>query len=172
MVQREESRRSVMNTQPHEPEETKAFAIRHPKPNPNLSTANRGDLTVLLKCEHYKREGHKEEDCWFLHPELRPRGRGRGGGVNFKNFRRQGELREERKEKRVLGAKYEKTEASRVHSNPAPSQSQIGQPSHLSQDQMWQMMQQLTMLLNQNSSKNFGIAANFTSNFSQKKLDF
>jgi hypothetical protein len=162
-----------MNTQPHELEETKAFAIRHPKLNPNLNTANRGDLTILLRCEHYKREGHKEENCWFLHPELRPKGRGMGGGgVNYKNFRRQGELREERKEKRVLGAIGEKIEPSRVHSNPAPSQSQIGQPSHLSQDQMWQMMQQLTMLLNQNSSKNSGIAANFTSNFSQKKLNF
>jgi hypothetical protein len=56
MVQREDSRRTVMNPQTHEPEETKAFVSRYQKSNPNFGTT-RGDLALL--CEHCKREGHK-----------------------------------------------------------------------------------------------------------------
>jgi hypothetical protein len=74
-----------------------------------------------------------------------------------------------KEEKKVLGVISEKVEQTQIQSNPtqsnpAPTQpSQIGQPS---QDKMWHMKQQLTMILNQNNSKNFGIAINFTSNFS------
>jgi hypothetical protein len=62
MVQREESRRFMMNTKSHEPGETKIFAIRHPKPNSKLDVVNEGYQT-FLRCDHCKREGHKEEDC-------------------------------------------------------------------------------------------------------------
>jgi hypothetical protein len=62
MVQREESRRTVMNPQSHEIEETKAFTFCHqkPNPNPNFSTTQ-GDRT-LLRCEHGKRDGHQQEE--------------------------------------------------------------------------------------------------------------
>jgi hypothetical protein len=111
MVQREESKRSMMNTQPHKLDETKTFAIRQPKPNPNFSTMNWGNQ-ILLKCEHYKSEGHKEEDCWFLHPELGPKGRGRGGEGDD-NFKISGDGRSREKskknDKRILGAISEET---------------------------------------------------------------
>jgi hypothetical protein len=80
MVQREESRRTMMNPQSYKQEKTKAFTFRYQKPNHNPNFGiTRGYLT-LLKCEHYKSEGHQQEDCWFLHPKLRPKERGRGGG--------------------------------------------------------------------------------------------
>jgi hypothetical protein len=170
MVQREESRRNVMKRQSQQPEETRAFVIRQPKPNPNFDATDSGDQILLLKCSHCKREGHREEEYWFLHPELRSKGRGRGGR-SYKNYRRQGELYEEpRREKRVLGAASEKADPTRTQIAPTPNQSnqplQIGQPP--SQDQMWQMVQHLTMMYNQNNSKNTRMTINFTSKFSQK----
>jgi hypothetical protein len=45
MVQREELRRTVMNPQAHEPEETKVFISHYQKLNPNFSIT-RGDLAL------------------------------------------------------------------------------------------------------------------------------
>jgi predicted nucleic acid binding AN1-type Zn finger protein len=103
---------------------------------------------------------------------LRPKGRGRGGGGGYKGgFRRQGESREEpRREKRILGAASD-TNHTQAHEALAPNSStpQIGEPDR---DQMWHLMQQLSMMLKQNSStntsKNSGIVVNFTSKFSQQ----
>jgi hypothetical protein len=149
MVQREESRRTVMNPQSHEIEENKAFTFRHqePNPNPNFGTTRR-DRT-LLRCEHCKREGHQQEECWFLHPELRPKGRGRGGGGGgFKGGKwRQGEQYEERYNKRVLGATNERgsEKVERVTANPSPQikDTSVGMRS----DPMRQLMEQLSVML-------------------------
>jgi hypothetical protein len=66
--------------------------------------------------QDYKREGHKEEVCWFLHLELRPKGRGRGGGYRGGRWRQE-EQREEKKVKRILGATNERVK--RVEHNPS-----------------------------------------------------
>jgi len=54
---------------------------------------------------------------------------------------------------------------TRAQATPASNPtSQVGEPS---QDEMWHLMQQLSMMLKQNSSKNFDIIVNLTSKFSQ-----
>jgi hypothetical protein len=137
MVQREELRRTVMNPQAHEPEETKVFISRYQKLNPNFSIT-RGDLA--LWCEHCKREGHKQEDCWFLHPELKPKKRGRDGGRGYISwFKRQWEPWEEPKKKKGFGAASESVDHTRAQATPASNPtSRIGEPD---QDQMWHLMQ-------------------------------
>jgi hypothetical protein len=70
MIQREESRRVVMNTQTPETEEAKAFAA-YRSFNANPRPATRGDQGI-----HY--EYYKKEECWCLHPHLRPKGIRRG----------------------------------------------------------------------------------------------
>jgi hypothetical protein len=50
--------------------------------NPNF----KGKSTTQIKCTHYKQLGHKQEACWFLHPELRP-----AGWVERSNESRKGE---------------------------------------------------------------------------------
>jgi hypothetical protein len=62
------------------------------------------------------------------------------------------------------------TDHTQAHEAPAPNSTpQIGEPGR---DQMWHLMQQLSMMLKQNSStntsKNSGIVVNFTSKFSQQ----
>jgi hypothetical protein len=102
---------------------------------------------------------------------LTPKGRGRGGGGGYKGgFQRQGESREEpRREKRILEATSD-TYHTQAHEAPAPNSTpQIGESGR---DQMWHLLQQLSMMLKQNSStntsKNSGIVVNFTSKFSQQ----
>ncbi|KAJ3702442.1 hypothetical protein LUZ61_006147 [Rhynchospora tenuis] len=73
MIEQEESRRIAMN--PLLPSgENQAYTTRRP---PKSTTT-----TTTPFCDHCNREGHGREDCWVLHPHLKPvRGRGRGGGV-------------------------------------------------------------------------------------------
>jgi hypothetical protein len=98
---------------------------------------------------------------------LRPKGRGRGGGGGgFKGGKwRQGEQCEEMKNKRVLGATNERgsEKVKWVTANPSP---QIKETTSSSRsDPMKQLMEQLSMMLKQNSKKNSGMAANMCLNY-------
>jgi gag-polypeptide of LTR copia-type len=75
MVQREESRRKLMNPQVTSEPESQAFATtnRHR----DASSGTRGASST--RCDNYKKEGHVRSGCWFLYPELRPKHRDKGG---------------------------------------------------------------------------------------------
>jgi DNA repair exonuclease SbcCD ATPase subunit len=67
MIQREESRQVVMNTQTPKTEEAKTFAVYRIF-NANPRPAVRGDQGI--RCEYCKKEGHEKEECRCLHPHL------------------------------------------------------------------------------------------------------
>jgi hypothetical protein len=46
-----------------------ALIARHER-NPNF----KGKSIAQAECAHCKQLGHKQETCWFFHPELRPVG--------------------------------------------------------------------------------------------------
>jgi hypothetical protein len=113
----------------------------------------RGAQTVW--CEHCKLNGHKKDDCWFLHPHLRPKGPKKQGGD-----RRQGSDLNEKRRKGLSPKIKEKGEwvSERVESTSAfkgPSSNET-QTYH-----MRQLMKQLSLLLIKNSEqKTFGISIN------------
>jgi hypothetical protein len=53
---------------------TKTFVKQHNRHNPRSDTSK--------KCDHCKKERHTKDECWFLHPELRPQGQRRRRDVN------------------------------------------------------------------------------------------
>jgi hypothetical protein len=55
--------------------------------NPSSRPKTKGDQTLV--CDHCKFRDHRKDECWFLHPHLRPVGSRRKGG-------RQGERQGER----------------------------------------------------------------------------
>jgi hypothetical protein len=69
-VEGEEIRRAVMKSQPIDDSESKALAIANKNFNPR-SEILRGQ--TLIRCEFCKKEGHSKEECWYLHPNLRPK---------------------------------------------------------------------------------------------------
>jgi hypothetical protein len=70
MVEREEIRRVVMGQHLTCNPEAKVFATL--SRNPNSRPETKGDQTLV--CDHYKHRGHRKDECWFLHPHLRPVG--------------------------------------------------------------------------------------------------
>jgi gag-polypeptide of LTR copia-type len=80
MVQREESRRTLMNPHPALELESQAFTAHHR--NHSFKGEIRGAATA--RCDNCKKEGHSRDACWFLYPELRPKRKDRGGGDRTK----------------------------------------------------------------------------------------
>jgi hypothetical protein len=103
-----------MNTQTPKTEEAKAFAA-YRSFNANPRPAVRGDQGI--RCEYCKKEGHKKEECWCLHPHLQPKGP-RKGGFNKGSDRRQGEksYREEKEEKKGYAVRGEGAESTQKQS--------------------------------------------------------
>ncbi|XP_078169457.1 uncharacterized protein LOC144563864 [Carex rostrata] len=85
MIDREETRRTIMVAQPLENLETKAFAAMA-RPNPSYRTKVRGDQAGV-KCNHCRREGHRKDQCWFFHRHLRPKWQKKGGASDRKGER-------------------------------------------------------------------------------------
>jgi hypothetical protein len=80
----------------------------------------RGVQTVW--CEHCMLKGHKKDDCWFLHPHLRPKGPKKQGGDWRQGERSQREERFEREEKKWFVAENKENGervSERVESNSA-----------------------------------------------------
>jgi hypothetical protein len=72
LIEQEEFHRCAMGVPQavfDERSETQTLAIKYPR-NPNFK--GKGQATTTNKCSHYKKLGHKNEKCWFLHPHLRP----------------------------------------------------------------------------------------------------
>jgi hypothetical protein len=80
MVQREESRRTLMNPHPALEPESQAFTAHHR--NQSFKGEIRGETTT--HCDNCKMEGHSWDACWFLYPELQPKRKDRGGGDHTK----------------------------------------------------------------------------------------
>jgi hypothetical protein len=80
IIQREESRRTLMNPHPTLKPESQAFTTHHR--NHSLKGEIRGAATA--HCDNCKKEGHSRDECWFIHPELRPKRKDRGGGDRTK----------------------------------------------------------------------------------------
>jgi hypothetical protein len=99
----------------------------------------RGDQDI--RCEYYKKEGHKKEECWCLHPHLQLKGLRRGGFTKGGD-RRQGEkgYRKEKVEKMGYAVRGEGYEVTQRQAEPSTSQP----------DLMWQLAQHLSMLLQTN----------------------
>jgi Retrotransposon gag protein len=80
-VQREESHHALMN--PYitiTEQENHAFVGFHHNPNPRAE--NQGAKTI--KCDNCKKDGHSKDECWFLHLELRPKRKEKGGDDRHK----------------------------------------------------------------------------------------
>jgi hypothetical protein len=81
MVEGEETKRVVMSSQPSDNLEAKAFTIHNFAQNPqNRSFGQRTEVRddPATKCDYYRKEGHRREGYWFLHPHLRLKGPRRG----------------------------------------------------------------------------------------------
>ncbi|XP_070667448.1 uncharacterized protein [Malus domestica] len=87
-VQREETRRRVMNVEPKSNSEARVFTTNH------KATGDRVlGMKADWKCSYYNMKGHLREKCWILHPELKPKFNKEGkmikdgkGGVTPKTF--------------------------------------------------------------------------------------
>jgi hypothetical protein len=84
IIEQEETRCTVMRgpqVRADEEHDSHALIARHQR-NPNF----KGKNSAQAKCANCKKLGHKQETCWFLHPELRP-----GGWINKGDEGRKGE---------------------------------------------------------------------------------
>jgi len=157
-IEGEETRRLVMGPQKVEDPEGKAMAtIRQ---NPNSRPIFQGNNAT--RCEYCKKEGHSKEECWCLHPHLRPKGGFKKGGGGFRGAdRRQGENRENRD-----GRREEKRGFVAAGSDAAPqSLNPTTNTPELSQDQMRQLYQQLSVMFAPNIKKASGMVTNLIQNF-------
>jgi hypothetical protein len=148
-VEGEETRRVLMTSQPSEDTKAKAMAAARQNPRP----VARGDQATW--CEYCKKEGHRKDEHWCLYPNLRPKGPKKGG---FRvGDQQQGENRENREEKRgFFGVEWVGTVEL---SNPGYKR----EPSVvLSNDQMRQLFQQLSVMFNANTTKSSGIISNLS----------
>jgi hypothetical protein len=81
MVEGEKTKRVVMSSQPTDNPEANAFAIHNFAQNPqNHSFGQRTEVREdpATKCDYCRKERHRREGCWFLHPHLCLKGPGRG----------------------------------------------------------------------------------------------
>ena len=71
-VQREETRRKVMEVDIKHNSEARAFYVNH---KPGDKQQYKGKISELRewKCTYCNGNGHIREKCWILHPELRPK---------------------------------------------------------------------------------------------------
>jgi gag-polypeptide of LTR copia-type len=105
IIEQEETRRTVMRgpqVRADEEHDSHALIARHQR-NPNF----KGKNITQAKCAHCKQLGHKQEMCWFLHPELRPGGwidKGDGGRKGEKDVWRgkRGDSFAKREESRIF----------------------------------------------------------------------
>jgi len=75
-IQQEESRRGAMNTSDSNPKsEGHAFTAA-------TAQAVGGKKGTGQRCIHCNRDGHLKDGCWVLHPHLKPKWKGQGGGRN------------------------------------------------------------------------------------------
>jgi hypothetical protein len=75
-VEGEEMRHTVMNSQQVDESESKALSAFNRNYNPRSEI---GRAQTLIRCDYCKKEGHRREECWCLHPNLRPKGVKNGG---------------------------------------------------------------------------------------------
>jgi hypothetical protein len=139
-VEGEETRRLVMGPQSSEDLEAKALTASRPNPK----SAIWGDQAT--RCDFCKKEGYREEDCWCLYLNLQPKGPKRGG---FKDGDRA--TREERRGYAAQVGPGSEEVTQRNLANKA---------IELSLDQMRQMMQQLSVMLQTNIQQKTGITSN------------
>jgi gag-polypeptide of LTR copia-type len=81
MVQREDARRTAMQSEPQETRqiaEHLAYVVTTANSNSDKGRSKGGKEGE--RCTHCKRNGHTAEKCWILHPHLKPKWRGDGGG--------------------------------------------------------------------------------------------
>jgi hypothetical protein len=57
--------------------EDKTMTVIRLYPNPRSNI--RGDQANTNRCEFCKKEGHRKDECWCFHPNLRPKGGYKGG---------------------------------------------------------------------------------------------
>jgi hypothetical protein len=108
IIEQEKARHTVMRG-PHvwadEEHNSHALITRHQR-NHNF----KGKNIAQAKCAHCKQLGHKQETCWFLHPELRPAGwidKGDRGRKKEKDLWRgkRGDTLSKREEPRIFSTK-------------------------------------------------------------------
>jgi hypothetical protein len=133
LIEGEETRREVMGHHASANPEgqafgafTKTFAKQHNRHNPRSNTSK--------KYDHCKKEEHNKDECWLLHPELRPQGLQRRRDAN------EGEVKWKR------GFVAEARGASGEERSGTVAEISI--PT-VTPDQMQQLMYQFTALLNQ-----------------------
>jgi hypothetical protein len=137
---------------PQKVEDPEAKAMATIRQNPNPRPIFQGNNATW--CEYYKKEGHNKEECWCLHPHLRPRSGFKKGGGGFRGVdRSQGENRENRD-----GRREEKRGFMATGSDAAPhSLNPTTNTPELSQDQMRQLYQQLSVMFAPNIKKASGM---------------
>jgi hypothetical protein len=168
MVQREESRITLMNPHPALEPESQAFTAHH------RNSSSRGEIrgAATARCDNCKKEGHSRDACWFLYPELRPKRKDRGGGDRTKkkgvdrDWERKGygavNLDGADKTKSHSVNEATPTHTARLPHNPSQAQQallqdgfsqaqqaqQLGNLSQAQQDQLGNLLNQLLKNLN------------------------
>ena len=148
MTQSEEARGVAMGgPQAHEGKgpDTQAFAVKNLAPRQNPSSK-----IELEKCTNCKKEGHREDRCWFLYPYLRPKRtkaaekEGNRGADRVEE--RNGAATEKERKKRSLAL----TQAdSKIRSDSINFKASSGSNGSSTVDPMRQLLEQLYMMLNQ-----------------------
>jgi hypothetical protein len=134
-IDQEESRRALMNPQLSENQESSAFQVHNSKPSFRDTARGKGAPSTE-RCDHCKKAGHNRDECWFLHPHLRPiREKGNWSGT-----------RKEKKGFSGLSKIEEIKEAQSSNPNP-PAGSSVAQTVQLNQ-----LLTQLNNLLQQQTS--------------------
>jgi hypothetical protein len=146
-----------MGPQKIEDPEAKVMATigQNPNPRPTFQGNN------ATRCEYCKKEGHNKEECWRLHPRLRPKGgfKKRGGGFRVAELRK-GENRENRDGRREENRGFVATGLDAV-----PSLNPTTNTPELSQDQTRQLYQQLSVMFASNTKKASAVVTNLIQNF-------
>jgi hypothetical protein len=73
MLEREETKRVVMGQQLAEQLEVRAISVAVTTAKPPQNQNSRFNSLEVPKCKHFNKDGHTQEACWHLHPELRPK---------------------------------------------------------------------------------------------------
>jgi hypothetical protein len=79
ILEREETRRIMIGQQSTEQLEVRAFLVAAVVAKPSQYQNPRFNYHQVPRCKHYNKDGHTQEACWHLHPELRPKGPRYGG---------------------------------------------------------------------------------------------
>jgi hypothetical protein len=106
MLEREETRRIVIGQQSAKQPEVRAFSVAVVVAKPSQYQNPRFNYHQVPRCKHYNKDGHTQEACWHLHPELRPKGSRYGGD------RRQGERADENHYEKKMSFLTEANEGS------------------------------------------------------------